>query len=166
MWSVIKFHKNKENILKLNLMKKFGNEIQFYSPKILIQKKRKNLYRKIEKNILGDYIFCFHKKFNEKNYSDIVKFTKGLKELLNNCCYSQKEINEFIKFCKKYENNNGYLKSTFFQLIENKEYKFMSGPFSDKIFTILEKNKNRINILLGNIKTSIDKKNFLYSPII
>jgi len=42
----------------------------------------------------------------------------------------------------------------------------MSGPFSDKVFTILEKNKNRINILLGNIKTSIDKKNFLYSPII
>ncbi len=166
MWSVIKFHKNKENILKLDLIKKFGKEVKFYSPKILIQRKKKNLFQKIEKNILGDYIFCFHQKFDEKNYAEIIKFTKGLKEILQNCNFSQNEIKEFIEFCKKNENKNGYLKSTFFELIEDKEYKLMSGPFSDKVFTILEKNKNRINILLGNIKTSIDKKNFLYSPII
>ena len=166
MWSIIKFNKNKEKILKVNLIKKFGEEIKFYSPKILIQKKRKNLYQKIEKNILGDYIFCFHKKFKEKNYTEIIKFTKGLREVLHNCCYSQKDINEFIEFCKKNENENGYLSSTFFKLIKNKEYKLMSGPFSDKVFTILEENKTRINILLGNIKTSVDRNNFLYSPII
>ena len=112
MWSIIKFNKNKEKILKVNLIKKFGEEIKFYSPKILIQKKRKNLYQKIEKNILGDYIFCFHKKFKEKNYKKIIKFTKGLREVLHNCCYSQKDINEFIEFVKN-ENENGYLSSTF-----------------------------------------------------
>ena len=52
MWSIIKFNKNKEKILKVNLIKKFGEEIKFYSPKILIQKKRKNLYQEIEKKII------------------------------------------------------------------------------------------------------------------
>ena len=47
----------------------------------------------------------------------------------------------------------------------DKYYKFSSGPFTDKIFKIIELQKNKIDILMGNIKTKIKKKEFLFTPL-
>ena len=33
--------------------------------------------------LLGDYLFCYHKKFENKNVLNSLKFTKGLKYFLN-----------------------------------------------------------------------------------
>lgn len=163
MWSIIRFHKKNESILKNSLREKFGNNVKFYSPKIVIQRKIKNFFIRREQNILGDYLFCYHESFKAENIFYTLKFIRGVKDILLNCKFSQTEILNFIQICKKYENKDGYIRFTFFQLINNKKYKFLSGPFAEKFFTIIEKNKNKINVLIGNLKTSVDRKDFLFS---
>ena len=78
---------------------------------------------------------------------------------------SQEEIVKFINKCKKFENRNGYIEQNFFQLQENSKYKFASGPFIDTIFKIISIQQNRIKILMGDLKTTIKKKDFLFNPV-
>ena len=63
------------------------------------------------------------------------------------------------------ENKEGYLLQSFYQININSKYKFVSGPFTEKIFEIINLQKNKIDILMGNIKTTIKKQEFLFSPI-
>tara|TARA_A100001015_G_scaffold319876_1_gene444254 strand:- start:1133 stop:1633 length:501 start_codon:yes stop_codon:yes gene_type:complete len=163
MWFVVRFNKRNEEILKKSLREKFGIKVKFYSPKILIQQKIKNLFVKKEKNILGDYLFCYHESFSTENIFYTLKFLRGVKDILLGSKFSQQEILKFIKVCKNHEDKNGYMNFSFFNLIHNKKYKFLSGPFAEKIFTLIEENKNKINILIGNLKTSVNKKDFLFS---
>ena len=68
--------------------------------------------------------------------------------------------------CKKFENKEGYLTSAFFKNILSKKAQFISGPFTSMMFEIIERQKNKLKILLGNIVTTIsDKNNYLYRPI-
>ena len=54
----------------------------------------------------------------------------------------------------------------FFKTMIVKKAQFVSGPFSNMMFEILEKQKNKLKILIGNVVTTIsDKKNYLYRPI-
>ena len=79
---------------------------------------------------------------------------------------SQKEILKFINYCKTFENEKGYLKQTFFKTKIINKGKFVSGPFTNMVFEIIERQKNKIKILVGNIVTTIsDKKNYLYRPV-
>ena len=78
---------------------------------------------------------------------------------------SQREIFSFIKKCKSSENTNGYLSENFFDLNTSKNYKLSSGPFAEKIFKIIDFQKNKIKVLLGNIKTTISKKQLNIRPI-
>ena len=71
----------------------------------------------------------------------------------------------FVKKCKEFEDEKGYVSSNFVDLVLNRKYKFLSGPFSNKIFEIINLHKNRIGILMGNLKTSINRKEFLISPL-
>ena len=70
-----------------------------------------NFYKQIKKNklykefdLLGDYLFCYHTSFIQKGLMDQLKFTKGVKYLLNGSISSQKEIKKFIYKCKSLEN--------------------------------------------------------------
>ena len=45
------------------------------------------------------------------------------------------------------------------------EYKFSSGPFANIIFKIIQLQKNKINILMGNIRTTINKKELFFRPL-
>ena len=94
-----------------------------------------------------------------------LKFTKGVKYPLNGSILSQKEIKKFIYKCKSFENEKGYIKQSFYDLEINEYYQFSSGPFIDKIFKIIEFQKNKINILMGDLKTNISKKEFLFTPL-
>ena len=48
----------------------------------------------------------------------------------------------------------------------DKKYKFISGPFVNKIFKIIEMGRYRNTIMIGNIRTVVNKnKNCLYQPI-
>ena len=84
---------------------------------------------------------------------------------MNGYTQSQYEIADFIKKCKSLEDKDGYVSSNFFKISRNKMYKFSSGPFSEKLFKIIDLQKNQIEILMGNIKTTISKQKFLFKPV-
>ena len=165
MWVIIKFDKNNLELLKRELKEKLGNNFTIYSPKFFFQKYINNKLIHKEFNLLGDYLFCFHKNFNNQNVVNNLKFTRGLKYLLGGYVQSQEEIKKFIKKCKDSESTKGYLTQNFFELYVNSKYQFTSGPFTEMIFKIINLQKNKISILLGNIKTTIKKDEFLFSPI-
>ena len=164
MWAIIKFNRKNIQDLKKELSKKLGEDFMVYSPKIFVEKYRKNKLIKKEFDLLGDYLFCFHKKFENPEIINSLKFTRGLKYFLNGFNQSQTEIQNFISKCKQSENQDGYLTQNFCDLNLNSKYKFCSGPFSNMIFKIIEFQKNKINILLGNVNTVIRKDEFIFNP--
>ena len=83
-----------------------------------------------------------------------------MKYFLNGFFEAQKEINDFIKKCKVLENKNGYLSQNIFNLEFDKDYKFITGPFVQKIFKIISFQKKTIDIEMGNLKTRVKKENF------
>ena len=94
-----------------------------------------------------------------------LKFVRGLKYILSGSLSAQTEIKKFIETCKEFENKNGYITQNIFQLKEDQKYKFVSGPFINKIFQIINIQQNKIKILLGDLKTTIKKKEFLFNPV-
>ena len=100
----------------------------FYNPKIEKIRTIKNKNYSLEINLLGDYIFCFSKNFEKKENINKIKYTIGLKHILNGHTENQKEIKNFIYNCKKYETREGFLTSDFFSIQNNKNYKFNNGP--------------------------------------
>ena len=50
----------------------------------------------------------------------------------------KKEIKEFIKKCRKSENENGFISADFFDIEINKKYKFNSGPLLNLIFQLID----------------------------
>ncbi len=165
MWTVIKFEKKKIGLFRQEMKLKFGNDFKIYYPKIRVEKYKKNKIIKKELSLLGDYIFCFQKNFNKQNILQQIKFFRGVKYFLNGCYNSQNEIDKFILRCKEIENEEGFITQSIFDTEINKFYKFTSGPFTEKIFKILNLQKNKISIIMGNIKTTIKKKEFLFNPV-
>tara|TARA_B100000029_G_scaffold516296_1_gene628511 strand:+ start:6012 stop:6509 length:498 start_codon:yes stop_codon:yes gene_type:complete len=165
MWTIIKFDKKKIDFLKKDFSKKLGKDFIIYNPKLFIQKYKKNKLINKEFNILGDYLLCFHKDFKNPTTISKLKFCRGLKYFLNGFTQSQNEIEKFVCKCKNSENKEGYLSQSFYQININSKYKFASGPFTEKIFEIINLQKNKIDILMGNIKTTINKKKFLINPL-
>ena len=164
MWTIIKFDKKKLSILKEDFSQKLNGNFEIYSPKLLIQKYKKNKLVNKELNLLGDYILCFHKDF--KNYKTInnLKYCRGLKYFLEGFKTSQIDIENFVNKCKSSE-KDGYLSYNFYKLNLNGKYKFTTGPFVEKIFQIINMQKNKIDILIGNLKTTIKKREFLFNPV-
>ena len=166
MWAVIKLNNNNIELFKSDLKKKIGRDFKLYSPKLSVQKFKKNKLTKVNFNLLDNYIFFFHKDLKNQNLQNILKFTKGLKYILNGFIESQNELVKFISKCKSSENEKGFISDNFFDFDLSKSYKFCSGPFSNEIFKILIIQKNKLKVLIGGIKTTINRKEFLYSPII
>ena len=109
---------------------------------------------------------CHHSKFEELNTIKSLRNLRGLKYFLDGFISHQKEIEEFVNRCKNLENEKGYISKNFFEsYFTNKYYKFSTGPFVEKIFKIIELQKNKINILMGNVKTTISKEEFLFYPV-
>ena len=79
---------------------------------------------------------------------------------------NQKEISEFISYCKKHQDSNGYLNQDFFNFSEIKKGIFLSGPFTNLMFEVIGGQKEKLKILIGNITTTITKKNYyLYRSV-
>ena len=165
MWTIIKFDRQKLELFKQDMRHKVDKDFSIYKPTLLIQKFKNNKLIDKHYSLLGDYIFCYHKIFSSSNGFERVKFFKGVKYFLSGSTINQKEIIEFIKKCKNVENKDGYITQNTFTTEINKFYKFKSGPFTEKIFKIIEVQKHKINILMGNIKTSINKKDYLFDLI-
>ena len=109
----------------------------------------------MEKFVLENYIFCFNKKFEDQKTFQILRFVKGLQYFLPGCFSEQKNINNFIDYCKSFEDSLGFLKFSFFNKIEKNYIKFVSGPFTNMVFKILLKNKDKIKVLIGDIPISV-----------
>ena len=165
MWTIIKSNKKKINLLKKDFAKNLGEDFIIYNPKILVEKYKKNKLIKKEFDLLGDYLFCFHKKFHNPYTILNLKFSRGLKYFLNGFVQSQNEIENFVSKCKKAENEIGYISMNFVQLNLDSKYKFISGPFSEKVFKIVRFQKNKIDIFLGNLKTRINHNNYLFNSL-
>ena len=162
MWVVAKYDKKKTNFFLQDLRKKLKDEVVIYNPRVKVEKFHKKKIISKEFNILGDYIFCFNPKFEDQKILNGLKFTKGLKYFLKGIYKSQKEIKEFIKKCKKSEHENGFISADFFDIKINKKYQFDNGPFLNLIFKVLEVQKTKFKILIGD-KITIIKKGFLFS---
>ena len=104
-------------------------------------------------------------KHDESFLINSIKFSRGLKYFLEGFKYSQKEIQNFVDECKKNECKDGFISKNFYQFCLNKSYKFRSGPFVDKIFKIIKLEEKKINILIGNLKTTVNKEDFSYSAV-
>ena len=165
MWAILKIDKKKFSILKNEFSKKLGKETIFYQPKLKIVKYKKNKPENREIDILGDYVFCFHQSLSCQKIINQLQYCKGLKYFLKGFKQYQADIAKFIKKFKSLENNEGYVSKSFFNLNINSYYKFTTGPFTEQIFKIIEIQKNRINIMLGKVKTTINHKDFLFSPV-
>jgi len=166
MWIVAKIKSKEINIFQEKLKKKFRGEINFYTPKITYNRYFNNKVKKFDKRILENYVFCFHKKFNSLENISEIKFTSGLQYFLKGHVQCQEEIKKFIEYCKSFEDKNGYLIPDFFKTIIKNRAQFITGPFANMMFEIIEKQKNKLKILVGNmIMTISNKTNYLYRPI-
>ena len=166
MWAVIKYKKDEYNILSKTIKEKLGEVTKFYNPKLIYYKIFKNKKRKIESNLLGNYVFCYFEGFKDKKTISKINNVKGLEYVLEGYNCYQTQITKFINLCKDNENENGGIKQSFFSDSEFKKIKFLSGPFSNLIFDVVERKKDKIKLSLGGIKTTInmDSEN-LFSPV-
>ena len=167
MWIVAKIKIKNLNTFKKDITQKIGNDIKFYHPKVEYHQYFGDKVKRFEKLILENYIFCYHKKFKDNKILNKIKFLKGLEYFLQGHYQNQNEIIKFINHCKVFENKNGYLSQAFLKAMIKKRAQFVSGPFTNMVFEILEKQKNKLKILIGNFVTTIqDNKNYLYSPVL
>tara|TARA_B100000965_G_scaffold405642_1_gene440544 strand:- start:7869 stop:8366 length:498 start_codon:yes stop_codon:yes gene_type:complete len=165
MWTVIKYKINELSIMKASFREILGDQPEFYSPKIKYEKYINNKLKVYEKNILENYIICKHSKFKDPRIINLLKNAKGLCYFLSGCEFNQENLNKFIKFCKENENTNGFLKQSFFDLTEKTKAKFVSGPFTQLVFDIIENKGKKLKVLLNNVNLTISKKSnyLLYS---
>ena len=162
MWVVLKINRNELNVLRNELNNKLDFKYKLYIPKVCYKKNFQNKKNtKKELFLLGDYIFCFSKKFEEKGSVYLMKFCKGLKSILIGKDIAQKEINDFINKCKNHEISDGVISYSFFKVLEKKNYKFLSGPFSNYLAQVIKVQKEKIDLLMGNLKVTFKKRNYL-----
>ena len=165
MWAVLKIDKKNISLLKRDLLSKLGSEVKFYMPKL---KLKKFLKRKIfvkESFLLGDYLLCFHEDFSKRSVLTSLKYCKGLKYFITSFLNNQKEIENFVEKCKKNEDENGFIRSTFFEFNNTKNFEFISGPFTNMIFRILHENKLNIRGSLGKYNVTVSKEENLFRPV-
>ncbi len=160
MWLVIKTKQKDIPNLKSEIEKKFGGNLNIYFPKFKIECKNKLSI----KNLLGNYFFFHHSEFSIKENVALLNYLKGVNYILSGSNQAQPEIKSFIERCKSSE-KNGFISSDFFELKKLQNIKFINGPLSKYFLRIILLQKNKVNCLLGNIKTTINKKKYLFYPV-
>ena len=167
MWVVLKYKPKEFEILKDSFFKILGEMPEFYNPKYKYERYINNKLKTFEKSILNNYLICKHNKFKDPKIVNILKNSRGLIYFLSGCEFNQKKLEEFIKFCRLNEDANGFLTQSFFKIIKKTKAKFISGPFTQMIFDIIEDRDGKLKVLLNNVNMTISKssKNLLYSYI-
>ena len=167
MWVVLKYKPKEFELLKDSFFKILGEMPEFYNPKYKYERYINNKLKTFEKSILNNYLICKHNKFKDPKIVNILKNSRGLIYFLSGCEFNQKKLEEFIKFCRLNEDANGFLTQSFFKIIKKTKAKFISGPFTQMIFDIIEDRGGKLKVLLNNANMTISKssKNLLYSYI-
>jgi len=165
MWIVIKLKNNQFHTLKKDFKTKLGIEPEFFLPKLKLQKIKKNRLISYTSPMLGNYIFCFHPKFCDHNILRDIQYLKGLKFILKGFKNYQEDILNFIKRCKKHEDESGFIKQKFFNFTTIEKIKFLSGPFTNIIFKIVKRKKDNIKVTDGNINISFANNRYLFESV-
>ena len=165
MWVVAKYKPKEFKLLKDSFLKILGEMPEFYSPKIKYEKYLNNKLKVYKKNILENYLICKHYKFKDNKIINILKNSRGLSYFLNGFEFNQNELENFVKLCKDNEDKHGFLGQNFFSTAKKTRGKFISGPFTQMMFDIIENKEKKLKILLNNINITISKNssNLLYS---
>lgn len=164
MWFTAKIKKNCSEIFKRDL-NRIDKHVTFYEPRFSLKSKIKGKWVSYSKPLLDGYIFCKLEKL--KNKIDLGKYlyTRGLKYFLDGNKIDQTEIDNFILKCKNFEDENGFVKNIFFKSIIKNKGKFLSGPFKNLVFRIIEKRNKKIKISFGNYTITVDENsNNFYQP--
>tara|TARA_B100001057_G_C22846965_1_gene949453 strand:- start:661 stop:1158 length:498 start_codon:yes stop_codon:yes gene_type:complete len=164
MWITAKVKKDYSEIFKRDL-NKIDKKVIFYEPKFSLKSKIKGKWVSKHKPLLEGYIFCKLDKLKDKIDLNKYLYTRGLKYFLDGNKIDQNEIADFILKCKKFEDENGFIKNIFFKSIIKNKGKFLSGPFKNLVFKIIEKRSNKFKISFGNYSIMVDENssNF-YQP--
>ena len=165
MWIVAKVKRSEFGLFQNEIKKKISNRVIFYFPKIKQNIQKKGSVKESYIKILEDYIFCYSKTFERKNFFNSIQFIKGLKYFLTGNQNDQKQILNFIDYCKSYEDDKGNIKPEFFKNLVKFKAKFLNGPFKDLIFEIIENKKNNLKISIGNFVTNLSNNKYFYKPI-
>ena len=164
MLAVIKYKANEFKTLKNTFSKVLGNSTEFYRPKIKYQKYINNKIKFYEKNILDNYLICKHEKFKDSKIVTVLKNTRGLIHFLPGHQFNQKDIINFVEFCKSNEDSRGFLCQSFFDVAQKTKARFITGPFAQMMFDVLENQGKKIKVLINNLNITISKNstNLLY----
>ena len=166
MWIVLKYKKKEFSFLKQDFRKILGDLPLIFRPKLKYQKLIKNKLKFLEKDMLDDYLICYHKKFQNTNMLTFLKNLRGLKYFLVDSKINQKEIVSFIDYCKRHQDSDGYIKQSFFEFSNMKKGMFLSGPFTNIIFNVIGKQKDKLKILIGKATMTLTKNsNYLFRPV-
>ena len=167
MWVVAKYKLKELETLKDSFCKIIGDKPEFYIPKIKQEYYKNNKLKIIKKNILSNYIICKHSKFKDLKFISKLNHSRGLIYLLKNSNINQNNLESFVKFCKSHEDSKGFLRQTFFEITKKTKAKFISGPLTQMIFSIIEDEGKKLKILLNNVNITIPKNSskLLYSYI-
>ena len=167
MWIALKYKPKEFKILQDSFFKILGEMPEFYNPKYKYERYINNKLKTLEKSILNNYLICKHNKFKDPKIVNVLKNSRGLIYFLNGCEFNQKKLDEFIKFCRLNEYANGFLTQSFFKIIKKTKAKFISGPFTQMIFDLIEDKGGKLKVLLNNLNMTIStsSKNLLYSYI-
>ena len=166
MWIVLKYKRSELVFLRQDFKKILGDLPLIFRPKFKYQKLVKNKLHFLEKDVLDDYLICYHEKFQNSTIMTVLKNLRGLKYFLANSKTNQKEIENFIDYCKKNQDENGYIKQSFFEFSNIKKGKFLSGPFTNMIFSVIENQGHKLKILICKVTMTITKNsNYLYRPV-
>ena len=156
MWVIAKYKKKELNTFLKEFKKKLKDEIKIYQPKVLLNSKTKKI---LFKSILGNYIFLWNEKFKNSNSLELLKFTKGLEYFLIKPECNQSQITEFINSCKNHEDEKGFLRPSFFMSIIRDKAKFLTGPFANFAFKVVEKKEKFLCVFIDGFKLIIKNNN-------
>ena len=166
MWLILRHKRGELKILKEGIEKKVGNIPELFCPKIKISKIVKNKTKEFTYNFLSDYVFFYDKKFANKSLINNLKNLRGLKTLISNCLNYQRDINDFISFCKSNSDREGCIKSSYFNDLKFEKGVFLNGPFAQIYFDVIENKKNFLKVVINKKATTISKNNnFIYRPV-
>ena len=164
MWAILNIDIKKKNFFEVEFKNRVGSDFKIYYPKLKIKTYKNKIFSIKSIPLLGNYIFCFHNKFNSQAFIQNIKFIKGLNYILTDFKYNQVDIINFIDSCKKNEDENGYLIQDFLSMSLNKYYKFRSGLLANRIFRLINLQRNKIKVLINDLKFEVNKKDLLILP--
>jgi len=167
MWIALKYKSNELETLKRSFLETLKEMPEFCIPKIKYERYVNNKRKVYEKKILDNYTICRHDKFKDHKIINQLNNARGLIYVLSGYQSNQQELIKFVKFCKSKEDTNGFLTQGFFNIAKKSKAKFISGPFSQMVFDIIENKEKELKILINKISMTIQKhpKKLLYSYI-